>query len=197
MKLVVGLGNPGRTYRWTRHNMGFWLVDELADKEGIEVSRRGLQAFYGRGRIHRQEVILAKPQTYMNRSGEAVSQLLRFFKIPPENLIVIHDDLDLPCGEIRIRLRGGHGGHQGVKSIITALGVDNFIRVKIGIGRPDHPDQDPADYVLEPVAGPVKAELQASVKRAGEAVEVLLTRGPEEAMNRFHGKVEEPSEVVH
>jgi peptidyl-tRNA hydrolase, PTH1 family len=186
VKLVVGLGNPGRTYRWTRHNMGFWLVEELAKEEGIEVSRRGLNAFYGRGRIGRQEVILAKPQTYMNRSGEAVNQLLRFFKIPPEKLIVFHDDLDLPCGEIRIRLRGGHGGHQGVKSIITALGDDGFIRVKIGIGRPVHQNQDPADYVLEPVGGAVKAELQTAVARATQAVGVLLAQGPEEAMNRFH-----------
>jgi PTH1 family peptidyl-tRNA hydrolase len=186
VKLIVGLGNPGREYRWTRHNMGFLLIDELAQKNGIPLSRRGLKAVYGRGRIVRNEVILAKPQTFMNLSGEAVQRLLHFFKIPPENLIVLQDDLDLPWGTIRIRLRGGSGGHRGIQSIREAIGSDEFLRVKIGIGRPAAPDQDPADYVLDALEEAEKEGLREILKRSAEAVEVLLTGGPQEAMNRFH-----------
>ena len=158
MKLIVGLGNPGQAYRWTRHNLGFLLIDELAGRNGIEIGRRGLESEYGRGKIRGEEVLLAKPQTFMNRSGEAAARLLRFFKVPPEDLIIIHDDLDLPCGKIRIRLQGGHGGHQGVKSVIEAVGSDGFLRVKIGIGRPSDPRWDPADYVLEPVRGELRED---------------------------------------
>ena len=186
MKLIVGLGNPGREYRWTRHNMGFLLIDELARENGVELSRRGLKALYGRGRIARKEVILAKPQTFMNLSGEAVQRLLHFFKIPPEDLVVLHDDLDLPWGKIRIRLRGGSGGHRGIQSIQDSIGSDEFWRVKMGIGRPAVPHQDPADYVLDALEEAEKGEVKGILKRSAEAVEVLLTEGPQEAMNRFH-----------
>ena len=186
MKLIVGLGNPGRVYRWTRHNMGFWLIEHLAGQQGIVLSRKGLNSVYGRGRVGNQEVILAKPQTYMNLSGEAVSRLLRFFKIPPEDVVVLHDDLDLPWGKIRVRLRGGHGGHQGVKSIIEALGNDGFIRVKVGIGRPIERNQDPADYVLEPLTEEERKKFKEAIHRGAEAIETLLLEGPEEAMDRFH-----------
>ena len=191
MKLIVGLGNPGRNYRWTRHNVGFLLIEQLAEKHGIEIVKRGLKTIYGRGKIGNQGVLLAKPQTFMNLSGEAVLRLLQFFKIPPENLIVLHDDLDLPWGKIRIRLRGGPGGHKGIKSIIEALGIDGFVRFKVGIGRPERADQDPADYVLEPLSGGERKEFQETVRRGAEAVEVLLLEGPQEAMNRFHKKSEE------
>ena len=186
MKLVVGLGNPGRNYRWTRHNVGFLLVERLAEKNGIDIGKRGLKSIYGRGKIGPEDVILAKPQTFMNLSGEAVGRLLRFFKIAPQNLIVLHDDLDLPWGKIRIRLRGGPGGHKGIKSIIDALGNDGFTRVKVGIGRPEKAGQDPADYVLEPVRGGEKEEFKDAISRAAEAMEVLLAEGPQEAMNRYH-----------
>lgn len=186
MKLVVGLGNPGRAYRWTRHNMGFQLIDILSEKRGIEVSRRGMKSLYGMGKIGQEGVILAKPLTYMNLSGEAVGQLLRFFKIPPQELVVLHDDLDLPWGKIRIRVRGGYGGHQGVKSIIEAVGSDRFVRMKVGIGRPAESDQDPADYVLEPLRDQEREEFKDVVRRAVEAVEVVLLEGPQEAMDRFH-----------
>jgi PTH1 family peptidyl-tRNA hydrolase len=122
----------------------------------------------------------------MNLSGEAVYRLLRFFKIQPENLIVLHDDLDLPFGKIRIRLRGGHGGHQGVKSIVEAIGSAEFVRLKVGIGRPTVPSQDPADYVLEPLAGEERKEFKAVVDRGVQGVEVLLSVGPQVAMERFH-----------
>ena len=186
MKLVVGLGNPGRAYRWTRHNMGFWLIEQLAEQEKIEFSRRGLNSIYGRGRVGREEVILAKPQTFMNRSGEAVSQLLRFFKIPLQEVIVLQDDLDLPPGKIRIRLSGGPGGHNGIKSIIDALGHNRFLRVKVGIGRPIRENQDPADYVLQPLTAVEKRDFKEAAERGAEAVIVLLRDGPEKAMDLFH-----------
>jgi PTH1 family peptidyl-tRNA hydrolase len=187
VRLVVGLGNPGRAYRWTRHNMGFWLVERFAKELGIDLSRRGFLSVYGRGKSGSEEVVLAQPLTFMNLSGEAVRRLLHFFKVPPENLVVLHDDLDLPCGKIRIRLRGGHGGHQGVKSIVEALGNDGFIRLKMGIGRPADRSYDPADYVLEPLDGGEKEELKAAVERALEALEILFREGPQAAMDRFHG----------
>ncbi len=186
MKLIVGLGNPGREYRWTRHNMGFLLIDELAQENGIAISRRGLKSVYGRGRVARNEVILAKPQTFMNLSGEAVQRLLHFFKILPENLIVLQDDLDLPWGTVRIRLHGGAGGHRGIQSIREAIGSDEFTRVKIGIGRPSAPEQDPADYVLDALTEAEKEEVRGILKKSAEAVELLLTEGPLKAMNRFH-----------
>lgn len=186
MKLIVGLGNPGREYRWTRHNMGFLLIDELARENQIPITRRGLKAVYGRGRIAQIDVILAKPQTFMNLSGEAVQRLLHFFRIPPEDLIVLQDDLDLPWGKIRIRLRGSSGGHRGVQSIQDAIGSSGFLRFKIGIGRPAQLRQDPADYVLDPLEEGEKKEIETILKRGREAIEILLSQGSQEAMNRFH-----------
>jgi PTH1 family peptidyl-tRNA hydrolase len=186
VKLIVGLGNPGREYRWTRHNMGFLLIDELAEENQIPIIRRGLKALYGRGRVAQIDVILAKPQTFMNLSGEAVERLLHFFKILPIDLIVLQDDLDLPWGEIRVRLRGSSGGHRGIQSIQDAIGSGDFVRFKIGIGRPALPKQDPADYVLDPLNEVEKREIKTILKRGREAIEVLLSRGPQEAMNRYH-----------
>jgi PTH1 family peptidyl-tRNA hydrolase len=191
VKLILGLGNPGRSYHWTRHNVGFLLLDGLAQKHGIEVSRRGMKSLYGRGRIGTEEVILAKPQTFMNLSGEAAQRLLQFFKIPPENLIVLHDDLDLPMGKPRIRVRGGHGGHKGIRSIIEALGNDGFLRFKIGIGRPGRPGQDPADFVLEPLTEGEREEFKKMIEENLEALEVLIPEGRQAAMNRFHKDREE------
>ncbi len=191
MKLIVGLGNPGREYHWTRHNMGFLLLDELAREHRLPVGRRGLKSVYGRGRIARADVILAKPQTFMNLSGEAVQRLLHFFKVPPPELVVLHDDLDLPWGKIRIRIGGSSGGHRGILSIHEAIGSEAFIRLKIGIGRPAAPGRDPADYVLDPLPEAEKEELKDILKRGAEAVEMLLSRGPQEAMNRFHKEKKE------
>jgi PTH1 family peptidyl-tRNA hydrolase len=166
--------------------MGFWLVEQFAKELGIDLSRRGFLSVYGRGKIENEEVILAKPLTYMNLSGEAVRRLLHFFKVPPENLVVLHDDLDLPLGKIRIRLRGGHGGHQGVKSIVEALGNDRFFRLKVGIGRPTDRLRDPADYVLEPLTGGEREEFKSAVERGREALKVLFREGPQAAMDKFH-----------
>jgi len=186
VKLIVGLGNPGRNYRWTRHNMGFDLVERLAKQHGIKLSQRGLKSVYGRGKIGKVAVILAKPLTYMNLSGDAVSRLLRFFQIQPEDLVVLQDDLDLPWGKIRIRVRGGHGGHKGIKSIAEAIGSDSFQRVKVGIGKPLERNLDPADYVLEPLLEQERKEFQEAVEKGAQAVEILVAEGPQEAMDRFH-----------
>jgi len=191
VKLILGLGNPGRGYHWTRHNVGFLLLDGLAKKHGIDVSRRGMKSLYGRGRIGTEEVILAKPQTFMNLSGEAAQRLLQFFKIPPENLIVLHDDLDLPMGKPRIRLRGGHGGHKGIRSIVEALGNDGFTRFKMGIGRPGRPGQDPADFVLEPLGEGEREGFKKMIEENLEALEILILEGPQAAMDRFHKNSEE------
>jgi PTH1 family peptidyl-tRNA hydrolase len=184
-KLVVGLGNPGRAYVGTRHNLGFEVVDALAVENKIPVRTEEGWAILGRGKIDGCPVILAKPQTYVNLSGIAVADLCGRYGIHPPDLIVIHDDLDLPVGVIRIRARGGHGGHKGVQSILESLGTDLFTRVKIGIGRPPE-GTDPADYVLSPIPADEAPLLQEAVRRAAEAVEVILTRGVAEAMNRFN-----------
>ncbi|MBP1722755.1 MAG: peptidyl-tRNA hydrolase [Deltaproteobacteria bacterium] len=188
MKLILGLGNPGRSYCWTRHNVGFLLLDCLAEKHEIEISRRGMKSLYGRGRIGPEAVILAKPQTFMNLSGEAAQRLLQFFKLKPEDTIVLHDDLDLPWGKVRIRIRGGDGGHKGIRSIIEALGNEGFVRFKIGIGRPENPFQDPADFVLEPLTGEKREECKKVIEGNAEALETLILEGPQKAMDRFHKK---------
>jgi PTH1 family peptidyl-tRNA hydrolase len=166
--------------------MGFCLLEHLAKQHGIKISQRGLKAVYGQGKMGRVKVVLAKPLTYMNLSGEAVSRLLRFFQIPIEELVVLQDDLDLPWGKIRIREKGGHGGHKGIKSITEALGSDNFQRVKVGIGRPLEGNIDPADYVLEPLAGQERNEFQEVVERGAQAVEILVVEGTQEAENKFN-----------
>jgi PTH1 family peptidyl-tRNA hydrolase len=186
VKLILGLGNPGRSYGWTRHNVGFLLLDCLAKRHGIEVSRRGMKSLYGRGRIGSEEVILAKPQTFMNLSGEAAQRLLQFFKLKPEMVIVLHDDLDLSWGQVRVRVRGGDGGHKGIRSIIDALGDGGFVRFKMGIGRPEIPGQDPADFVLDPLTGGEKEEFKKMIEGHVEALEVLILEGPQKAMDRFH-----------
>ena len=190
MKLILGLGNPGRSYCWTRHNVGFLLLDCLAKRHGIEISRRGMKSLYGRGRIGSEEVILAKPQTFMNLSGEAAQRLLQFFKLEPQKVIVLHDDLDLSWGQVRVRVRGGDGGHKGIRSIMEALGNESFVRFKIGIGRPERSSQDPADFVLEPMTGEKREELKEMIEGNAEALETLILEGPQQAMNRFHKKID-------
>jgi len=196
VKLILGLGNPGRSYCWTRHNVGFLLLDCLAKRHRIEISRRGMKSLYGRGRIGSEEVILAKPQTFMNLSGEAAQRLLQFFKLTPENAIVLHDDLDLPWGKVRVRVRGGDGGHKGIRSIMEALGNEGFVRFKIGIGRPGRAFQDPADFVLEPMTGEKREELKEMIEGNAEALETLILEGPQQAMNKLHQKKEGSSSVV-
>jgi PTH1 family peptidyl-tRNA hydrolase len=184
VKLIVGLGNPGVLYEGTRHNIGFQVVDRLAEINHILISARRFKSLYGTGRINSQRVILLKPMTFMNRSGEAVGKAIDFFRIEIEDLIVIHDDLDLPLGRLRFKLRGGDGGHQGVRSIIEALGKNNFLRLKVGIGRPPR-GMDPAEYVLTCFDEMLRDHLEGMISRGAESLMVVLLEGLERAMNRY------------
>ncbi|HVN54112.1 MAG TPA: aminoacyl-tRNA hydrolase [Anaerolineaceae bacterium] len=187
--LIVGLGNPGREYRETRHNIGFMLIDTLAREEGLTISRMQSKALVAQGEISGHKVILAKPQTYMNLSGQAVGGLLRFYKISLDHLLVAHDDLDLPLGAIRIRPGGGSPGQKGVSSIIEKVGTQDFPRLRLGIGRPPG-RMDPADYVLEPFSAEEKPLVFTVLEKASEAVLVYIERGLEPAMNLYNGPVE-------
>ncbi len=181
-RMIVGLGNPGRKYQQHRHNIGFRVLEAWAEREQMGPWRSSCQAEIIQGELAEVPVILAKPQTFMNRSGESVFLLLRKFRSPIESMIVIHDDLDLERGCIKLKQGGGHGGHNGLRSIIEQCGAD-FIRLRIGIGRPDE-SQDPAEYVLMKFSDP--AEAREGVKRAVDIVEYLLLHGLGEAMNHFH-----------
>lgn len=194
MRLIIGLGNPGPEYAWTPHNLGFLVVDRLAELGGIRVERPEGRAYIGRGQLAGQEVLLAKPQTYMNVSGLAVRDLLSRFECAPAEMIVIYDDVALPWGMIRIRERGSAGGHNGLKSLIGAIGADEFTRVRLGV-QPEHPVGDLAAYVLCPMR---KAELEIAaemIEQAAGAVEVILTEGVPRAMNRFNRRVPPPGEI--
>ena len=187
MKIIVGLGNPGRRYERTRHNAGFMAVDALAGSLGIDIIQEKYHSLLGRTRINSVETIIAKPQTYMNDSGKAVGAILRDTYTSVSDLIVIHDELDLSLGTIRVKSGGGHGGHNGLRSIVEYLGSADFIRIRIGIGRPV-PGMDSADYVLCPF---LQEELRAAseaVTRAAEAVSVVVTEGPQGAMNVINQK---------
>ena len=185
MKVVVGLGNPGKKYAHTRHNLGFLVVDRIAAENRVTVKRKKQDSLIGEWQTNGERVLLVKPQTFMNHSGEAARQLLRLFPFTVKDLIVIHDDLDLPFGRIRIRPRGGAGGHRGMVSILEALGEEGFFRVRVGIGRPPT-GVDPTDYVLEPFSREERAHLDQLVSRAAEAVGCLLEQGPQRAMEIFN-----------
>jgi PTH1 family peptidyl-tRNA hydrolase len=186
MRLIVGLGNPGREYAWTRHNLGFQVVAYLAELWRIPLTRKSHDSLWGQGRVDRETVILAQPMTYMNLSGRAVSRLLSYFRLLPGALVVIHDDLDVPQWRLKIVERGGPGGHRGVLSLIAALDTEEFIRVKLGVGRP--PPQVPGEsYVLSHFPAD-EAELVATlIERGAEAVATLLKEGLAATQNRFHG----------
>jgi len=184
--LIVGLGNPGREYRDTRHNVGFMTIDHFCEKQGARLGKVKFQAIIGETRVGAAKVILAKPQTFMNLSGNAVASIVRFYKIPLEQLLVVHDDLDLPFGTVRLRPGGGAGGQKGLASTINRLGTQQFPRMRIGIGRP--PGQmDAAAYVLQKFGGADQEELDFILRRAGEAIEVFVRDGLDAAMNQFNG----------
>ena len=187
MKIIVGLGNPGVRYQGNRHNIGFQVVDRLAENHQISISKKRLKAFYGTGRIDSQEVVLAKPITFMNRSGEAVRRIVDFLKVGIDDLIVVHDDLDLPFGRLRFKRRGGDGGHQGVRSIIEAMGGNTFLRLKAGVGRPPR-GMEVAEYVLCNFDESQRPQLDEVCSRAAEALMVMLSEGIEVAMNRYQKK---------
>ncbi len=195
MRLIVGLGNPGPEYAWTPHNLGFLVVDQLAERAGIRVERPEAKAYIGRGKLAGQEVLLAKPQTYMNVSGLAVRELLGRFECDPAEMIVIYDDVALPWGMLRIRERGSAGGHNGLRSLIGALGTHEFARVRLGV-QPEDPPGDLAAYVLCPMD---RGELEIAgemVAEAAEAVETILAEGAHRAMNRFNRRVPPPGEAL-
>lgn len=187
MKLIVGLGNPGRRYRGTRHNVGWEVLARLADRAGIRVNEDEGFAEVGRGAIGTQRVLLARPVTYMNVSGEAVRDLRRRHRLRPADILLIVDDIDLPLGRLRLRAGGSAGGHNGLKSVIEALGTTEFPRLRVGIGRPPL-GVDPAEFVLTRFTDREAATVQESLTRAVEAVEMAVTEGVGAAMNRYNAK---------
>jgi peptidyl-tRNA hydrolase, PTH1 family len=187
VKAIIGLGNPGTHYQWSRHNIGFLVVDRFAGIEHIPICTRRFKTLYGKGRIDSKEVVLIKPMTFMNLSGEAVRKAIHFFHIGMEDLIVVHDDLDLIFGRLRFKRRGGDGGHQGVRSLIAALNGSGFLRLKVGIGRPPE-DTDPAEYVLERFPAIQQLDLDRILSQAAESLQVMLLEGVEAAMNRYQKK---------
>ncbi len=187
MKIVIGLGNPGKKYERTRHNVGFMAVDELARQAGAAVSQERHYALIGKARIGNEPVVLAKPQTFMNDSGRSAAAILRDAYAAAGDLIVVHDELDLPLGAVRVKSGGGHGGHNGLRSLIAYLGSPDFIRVRVGIGRPPA-GMDTADYVLGIFHAEEGAAAGDAVCRAAEAVTMIVADGVTKAMNTFNQK---------
>lgn len=186
--LVVFLGNPGRRYEGTRHNAGFMAADAFSQKHDVRISRARFRALTAQCGIGGDQVLLMKPQTYMNLSGEAVGQAARFYKIPPEHILVLSDDITLPIGALRIRTKGSSGGHNGLKNIIEVLGTDAFPRIRIGVGSPPHPDYDTIDWVLSVFRDQDAEDMAESASRAADAAECYIAEGPEKAMNRYSQK---------
>ena len=184
-QLVVGLGNPGPRYAATRHNAGFFVVDLIAERMSAKFKAHKAHADVVEGRLAGIPVVLAKPRSFMNESGGPVAGLARFYKVPVEQLIVVHDELDLPFETLRIKRGGGEGGHNGLKSIAAALGSVEFARVRFGVGRPPG-RQDPADYVLREFAAAERKELPYLIDRAADAVEAIVSKGLEAAQNEFN-----------
>lgn len=187
--LIVGLGNPGRNYADNRHNVGFRCVDHLASAHDLTFSRRQRGATIALGLVLRRAVVLAKPRTFMNRSGRPVASLARFYRVPLDRLLVVYDDLDLPLGTTRIRPSGGSGGHRGMQSIIDQLGSREFPRLRIGIGRPPG-RMDPADYVLQDFSNDEEALLHRTLEQATAAIETWLREGVDEAMSHYNRSVQ-------
>jgi PTH1 family peptidyl-tRNA hydrolase len=187
--LIVGLGNPGREYRENRHNIGFMLVDHQAFRLGVTFSRLESRALVTKGTYEGNRLVLAKPQTYMNLSGQAVAPLVRFYKVPLEQLLVVHDDVDLPFGVLRLRPNGGSGGQKGVASIIEQLGTPDFPRLRLGIGRPPG-RMEAADYVLQNFSRQEAERLPAILDQAVDAALTFVTEGLVTAMNRYNGTLE-------
>jgi peptidyl-tRNA hydrolase, PTH1 family len=186
VKLIVGLGNPGKQYMLTRHNIGFLVIDQLAAEHSLDLTLKGFDAVYGRGKIHEIPVLLVKPQTFMNRSGFTVSRLFDFFKISDcTDVIVVHDDLDLPYGKIRLKLDGGHGGHKGLLSTMEQLGRSDFLRVRMGIGRPDV-KMSTENYVLGRFSEEETKLLTKVTVTASDAITELLSSGVQAAMNKYN-----------
>ena len=186
--LIVGLGNPGGKYRNTRHNVGYAALDALADSLHVRIDRVKFQGLTVQTAIQGHKVLLLKPTTYMNLSGQSVAAAAKFYKIPPEHIIILSDDVSLAPGRLRVRKNGSAGGHNGLKSIISSLGSQEFPRVKIGVGEKPHPDYDLANWVLGIFPVSQREDMEIAYRRAAEAVITLITKGPEAAANQFNGK---------
>lgn len=184
--LVVFLGNPGTKYEMTRHNAGFMAGDAMAKAQGAAINRSRFKALTGTCDIGGETVMLMKPQTFMNLSGEAVTQAVSFYKLAPDHVIVVSDEVALPIGKLRIRTKGSAGGHNGLKNIIALLGTDQFPRIRIGVGAAPHPDYDMADWVLSNFKGKDAEDILAAAARAAEAVECYITKGADRAMNLYN-----------
>ena len=187
MYLIAGLGNPTREYEKKRHNVGFSVIDVLADKYNIDVSDRKHKALCGRGVIEGEKVLLLKPQTFMNLSGESIREAVDYYKIDPEDIIVIYDDISLEPGQLRIRLKGSAGGHNGIKNIIAHLGTQEFPRIKVGVGAKP-PKMDLADYVLSRFGAEEQKIMDEAFGEAAEAAVMMMTTGAERAMNHYNAK---------
>lgn len=188
MKIIAGLGNPTKEYEGTRHNIGFSVIDKLADKYNISMNEKKHKAICGKGMIEGEKVILLKPQTYMNLSGESIVDAVNFYKVDPEeDVIIIYDDIDLDVGKLRIRAKGSAGGHNGMKNIIAHLGTQVFPRIRVGVGAKPK-DWDLADYVLGRFPKEELPEIEAGRETACEAVKIIVSQGVEAAMNRINGR---------
>jgi peptidyl-tRNA hydrolase, PTH1 family len=188
--VIIGLGNPGPEYRKTRHNIGFWVVETLAERWGIRLSRRAFLSRTGDGQLKGEKALLVQPETYMNRSGEAAIRIRDFYRLELSDLVVVHDDLDLPLGRVRVkRGGGGAGGNRGVSSLIAMFGSKEFVRIKVGIGRPPG-RQDPADFVLQPFTPQEEASILPAVATAADAVEMWISDGIEKTMAAVNGTVQ-------
>lgn len=185
--LLVCLGNPGDKYENTRHNVGFMVADEVAERQKKPIQRLKFKALTNSLTISGEKVLVMKPVTYMNLSGEAVRQAVDFYKIPPDHVLVVSDDTALPLGRLRIRQKGSAGGHNGLKNIIQHLGTDQFPRLRVGVGEKPHPDYDMADWVLSKFTGEDKKAIDEAVKRAADAIECILAEGIDRGMGRFNG----------
>ena len=184
--LIVLLGNPGPRYEMTRHNAGFMAADAMAQEKNVNINKARFKALTATCDIGGESVLLMKPQTFMNLSGDAVAQAARFYKIPPEHVIVVSDEISLPIGKLRIRTKGSAGGHNGLKDIIAKLGTDAFPRIRIGVGAPPHPDYDMADWVLSSFKNQDAEDMLAAAARAAQAAQCYITQGADRAMNRFN-----------
>lgn len=187
MWLIVGLGNPGLQYEKTRHNAGFMAADRLAEKHGTQFNKHKSEAVYADFKIGDNRILLVKPQTYMNHSGRAVSALLNFYKIPTDRLIVMFDDITLDIGKLRLRRKGSHGGHRGIKDIIELTGTDDIMRIKIGVGERENRDYDLKDWVVGKIPTEQMTDFNKALDRAALAAEEIITRGIDSAMNKYNG----------
>lgn len=184
--LIVGLGNPGAEYEKTRHNAGFMAVDLLADKEGFKFTKRKFNGVCGEFKLKDKRILVLKPETFMNNSGTAVAAAKNFYKIPLENIIILCDDMMLDVGKIRIRRKGSHGGHNGIRDIIQHLGTEEFARIKIGVGKKPRPDYDVISWVLGKFPQELSEDLEKSIERSVKAIKEIISRGIDSAMNKYN-----------